>query len=137
MKAMRAFYIGASAALGLLVSSDRLLPGSPGVFISGAEMARSPKKAEANSPQISIDELLAEAALVRSALWMNGKRKVAAIVAEATIDSALLPENALALVSVTAFPPGAPSRTMADVPLYAADPGPDVLPAAWLKRPKV
>ncbi|WP_369072885.1 hypothetical protein [Burkholderia gladioli] len=100
-------------------------------------MARSPKKAEASAPQISIDELLAEAALVRSPLWLNGRRKVAAIIADATIDSALLPENALALVSVTAFPPGAPSRMMADVPLYATDPGSDVLPAAWLKKSQV
>ncbi|VWC78819.1 hypothetical protein BLA17378_03772 [Burkholderia aenigmatica] len=98
-------------------------------------MARSPKKADANAPQVSTDELLAEVALVRSPLWLNGKRKVAAIVADATIDSALLPPNAIALVSLTAFAPGAPSRMMVDVPLYAADPGGDVLPAAWLKRP--
>ncbi|WP_321944692.1 hypothetical protein [Burkholderia cenocepacia] len=110
-------------------------PGSPGVFISGAEMARPPKKAEANAPKISIDELLAESALVRSPLWLNGKRKVAAIIADATVDPALLPPNAIALVSVTAFAPGAPSRMMVDVPLYAADPGADVLPAAWLKTP--
>ncbi|WP_342705161.1 hypothetical protein OHZ10_29250 [Burkholderia arboris] len=94
-------------------------------------MARSPKKAE-----IVIDELLAEAALVRSPLWLNGKRKVAAIVTDATIDPALLPENALALVSLTAFAPGSPSRMMVDVPLYATDPGVDMLPAAWLKNPK-
>ncbi|WP_186191041.1 hypothetical protein [Burkholderia gladioli] len=100
-------------------------------------MARSPKKAEASAPNVSIDELLSEAALVRSPLWLNGKRKVAAIIADAAIDPALLPENALALVSVTAFPPGAPSRMMVDVPLYAADPGPDVLPAAWLKKPQI
>lgn len=99
-------------------------------------MARSPKKAEAIAPTISIDELLAESALVRSSLWLNGKRKVAAIIADATIDPALLPENALALVSITAFPPGAPSRMMVDVPLYAIDPGADVLPAAWLKKPQ-
>ncbi|MCA8466947.1 hypothetical protein [Burkholderia cepacia] len=109
-------------------------PGSPGVFISGAEMARSPKKAEASAPQVSIDELLAEPALVRSPLWLNGRRKVAAIIADATVDPALLPENAIALVSLTAFAPSAPSRTMVDVPLYAEDPGPDVLPAAWLKK---
>lgn len=99
-------------------------------------MARSQRKAEANAPTTSIDELLAESALVRSPLWLNGRRKVAAIVADATVDSALLPENAIALVSVTAFPPGAPSRMMVDVPLYAADPGADVLPAAWLKKPQ-
>ncbi len=98
-------------------------------------MARPPKKAEANAPKISIDELLAESALVRSPLWLNGKRKVAAIIADATVDPALLPPNAIALVSVTAFAPGAPSRMMVDVPLYAADPGADVLPAAWLKTP--
>ncbi|MCA8045491.1 hypothetical protein [Burkholderia arboris] len=96
-------------------------------------MARSPKKAEASAPHVSIDELLAETALVRSPLWLNGKRKVAAIIADATIDPALLPENAIALVSLTAFAPGAPSRMMLDVPLYAADPGTDVLPSAWLK----
>lgn len=99
-------------------------------------MARSPKKAESSAPTISIDELLAESVLVRSPLWLNGKRKVAAIIADAAVDSALLPENALALVSVTAFPPGAPSRMMVDVPLYAIDPGADVLPAAWLKKPQ-
>ncbi|WP_230958676.1 hypothetical protein [Burkholderia stagnalis] len=119
------------------ISSCRAIdfrPGLPGVFISGAEMARSPKKADANALRFSIDELLAESALVRSPLWLNGKRKVAAIIADATVDPALLPENAIALVSVTAFAPGLPSRMMVDVPLYVADPGPDVLPAAWLKR---
>ncbi|VWD12371.1 hypothetical protein BLA18628_03295 [Burkholderia aenigmatica] len=98
-------------------------------------MARSPKKFDANAPRISIDDLLADVALVRSLLWLNGKRKVAAIITDATVDPALLPENAIALVSVTAFAPGAPSRMMVDVPLYVADPGTDVLPAAWLKRP--
>ncbi|MCA7985174.1 hypothetical protein [Burkholderia vietnamiensis] len=109
-------------------------PGLPGVFISGAEMARSPKKAEASAPHFSIDELLAESVLVRSPLWLNGKRKVAAIIADATVDPALLPENAIALVSLTAFPPGAPSRMMVDVPLYDGPQSSDVLPAAWLKR---
>lgn len=98
-------------------------------------MARSPKKSDANAPRISIDELLADVALVRSLLWLNGKRKVAAIITDATVDPALLPENAIALVSVTAFAPGSPSRMMVDVPLYVVDPGTDVLPAAWLKRP--
>ncbi len=96
-------------------------------------MARSPKKAEANAPGISIDGLLAEIAFVRSSIWQNGTRKVAAIIADATIDAALLPEGSIALVTVTAFPPGSPSRMVIDVPLYAADPGADVLPAAWLK----
>ncbi|MCQ4437418.1 hypothetical protein NO135_20705, partial [Clostridioides difficile] len=102
--------------------------------LPGAEMARSPKKVEASAPKISADELLAEVALVRSPLWLNGKRKVAAMIADAIVDLALLPENAIALVSLTAFAPSAPSRTMIDVPLYAEDPGPDVLPAAWLKK---
>lgn len=97
-------------------------------------MARSPKKAEAGAPHLGIDELLAESVLVRSPLWLNGKRKVAAIIADATVDPALLPENAIALVSLTAFPPGAPSRMMVDVPLYDGPPSDDVLPAAWLKR---
>ncbi|MGU7784896.1 hypothetical protein [Burkholderia sp. PU8-34] len=96
-------------------------------------MARSPKKAEASAPHVSVDDLLAEVALVRSSIWQNGTRKVAAIVTDATVDPALLPENAIALVTVTAFPPGSPSRMLVDVPLYRDDPGPDVLPAAWLK----
>ncbi len=96
-------------------------------------MARSPKKAEASAPRVSADELLAEIAFVRSSIWQNGTRKVAAIIADATTDAALFPEGSIALVTVTAFPPGSPSRMMLDVPLYAADPGADVLPSAWLK----
>ena len=38
------------------------------------------------------------------------------------------------MVSVTAFPPGAPSRILIDVPLYARAPAEGVFPAAWLKR---
>ncbi|MFX1675193.1 hypothetical protein PWR63_23585 [Paraburkholderia sp. A2WS-5] len=77
---------------------------------------------------------MGEIALMRSAIWQNGKKAVAVIITEATTDAALLPENAIALVSVTAFPAGSPSRLVRDVPLYGAPPDGGVLPAAWLKR---
>lgn len=89
-------------------------------------MPRPPKKIDA-------DALIGETALVRSSIWQNGNRKVAAIITDATADEALLPEGAAALVSLTAFPPGAPSRMMRDVPLYRAPQSESTLPAAWLK----
>lgn len=90
-------------------------------------MARPPKKIDA-------DALVGEIALMRSSIWQNGKKAVAAIITEATTDAALLPERAVALVSATAFAPGAPSRLMRDVPLYEGPQEDDVLPSAWLKR---
>ncbi|SEI42282.1 hypothetical protein [Paraburkholderia diazotrophica] len=90
-------------------------------------MARATKKIDA-------DALVGEIALMRSSIWQNGKRKVAAIITDATTDAALLPEKAIALVSVTAFPAGAPSRLMLDVPLYDGPQDGEALPAAWLKR---
>ncbi|OXS92642.1 hypothetical protein B7H01_17030 [Pandoraea apista] len=86
------------------------------------------------SKNIDADALLGEIAFVRSAIWHNGTRRVAALISAATTDTALLPEGAIALVSVTAFPPGAPSRILIDVPLYARVPAEGVFPAAWLKR---
>lgn len=83
---------------------------------------------------IDADALLGEVALIRSAIWHNGARRVAALVTAATTDVALLPEGAVAIVSVTAFPAGAPSRLMIDIPLYQRDPKDGALPAAWLKR---
>lgn len=85
------------------------------------------------SKKIDADAFVGEMALMRSAIWQNGKTKVAAIITEATTDAALLPEKAIALVSVTAFPAGAMSRLMRDVPLYRADPENTVTQAAWLK----
>ncbi|BCF96621.1 hypothetical protein PPGU19_011900 [Paraburkholderia sp. PGU19] len=85
------------------------------------------------SKKIDADALVGEIALMRSPIWQNGKRKVAAIITEATTDEALLPENAIALVSLTAFPADAPSRVMVDVPLYRTDPDADVFSSAWLK----
>lgn len=41
--------------------------------------------------------------------------------------------GARAIVSVTAFPPGAPSRMMHDVPLFEKEPPAEVIPAAWFK----
>ncbi|ACC71071.1 hypothetical protein Bphy_1892 [Paraburkholderia phymatum STM815] len=89
-------------------------------------MARPPKKIDAEA-------FVGEIALMRSSIWQNGKKAVAAIITEATTDAALLPDKAIALVSVTAFAPGAPSRLVRDVPLYRGDAGADVLPSAWLK----
>lgn len=85
------------------------------------------------SKKIDADALVGEIALMRSSIWQNGKRKVAAIITDATTDAALLPENAIALVSLTAFAAGAPSRIMVDVPLYRGDVGDGTLPSAWLK----
>jgi hypothetical protein len=85
------------------------------------------------SRKIDADALIGETALVRSSIWQNGTRKVAAIITEATTDEALLPEGAVALVSLTAFPPGSPSRMMRDVPFYAAPRDERSLPAAWVK----
>jgi hypothetical protein len=93
-------------------------------------MTRQTKKAVA---AIDAATLLGEVALVRSSIWMNGRRKVAAIVTDATTDAVLLPEGAVALVSLTAFPPGAPSRMMVDVPLYPKDLDDSTLPLAWIK----
>ncbi|CAN7419374.1 hypothetical protein [Paraburkholderia hospita] len=86
------------------------------------------------SKKIDADALVGEIALMRSSIWQNGKRKVAAIITEATTDAALLPERAIALVSVTAFAPGAPSRLVRDVPLYEGPQEDDVMPSVWLKR---
>ena len=94
-------------------------------------MSKQPKKAVA---AIDAATLLGEIALVRSSIWMNGRKKVAAIVTDAITDAALLPEGAVALVSLTAFPAGAASRMMQDVPLYPAAVDESVLPAAWLKQ---
>lgn len=80
------------------------------------------------------DALLGEIALIRSSIWHNGARRVASLITSATTDAALLPEGAVALVCVTAFPAGAPSRLLIDVPLYPREPKDGVFPAAWLKR---
>lgn len=92
-------------------------------------MARPTKKIDA-------DALIGEAALVRAAIWQNGRIVVAAIITEATTDSALLPAAAIALVSLTAFPAGMPSRLMRDVPLYA-EPGDESAAQPTLLRPSV
>ncbi len=86
------------------------------------------------SKSIDADALLGEIAFIRSAIWHNGNRSVAALVTAATTDAALLPVGALALVSLTAFPAGASSRMLVDIPLYPRPPVEGVLPAAWLKR---
>lgn len=96
----------------------------------GAHMTRSSKKAAA---AVDVSDLVGEIVLVRSSLWMNGRRKVAAVVTGIEEASFGL-GDALAVVSVTAFPPGSPSRTMGDVPLYASEPAAEVVPAAWLRR---
>ncbi|ENZ79615.1 hypothetical protein M3795_16830 [Ralstonia pickettii] len=93
-------------------------------------MSRSSKKA---ASAVDVSDLVGEVVLVRSSLWMNGRRKVAAIVTGIEETSFGLGE-AIAVVSLTAFPLGSPSRTMADVPLFAEDPGEGVIPAAWLRR---
>jgi hypothetical protein len=90
-------------------------------------MARPIKKIDA-------DALLGEIAFVRSPIWQNGQRRVPAIITDVTTDAVLLPERAIALVSLTAFPPGSASRMMRDVPLYKAEPEKVVIPAAWPKR---
>ncbi|HTH61716.1 MAG TPA: hypothetical protein VL689_16365 [Paraburkholderia sp.] len=86
------------------------------------------------SRTVDPDALLGAVALMRSAIWQNGKIKVPALITEATTDAALLPDKAIALVSVTAFPAGAMSRLMRDVPLYRSDPGATESQAAWLKQ---
>lgn len=94
-------------------------------------MARPAKTAKSNAASAA-GELTGEIVLMRSALWMNGRRAVAAIVTgieEADFGLA----GALAIVSVTAFPPGAPSRMMRDVPLFEKEPPAEVIPAAWFK----
>lgn len=89
-------------------------------------MARPAKKIDAAA-------VIGEVALVRAAIWQNGRTTVAAIVTEATTDAALLPKDAVALVSLTAFPAGSPSRVMRDVPLYGAPRDENAVPASWLK----
>ncbi|WP_434663491.1 hypothetical protein P5W99_24475 [Paraburkholderia sp. A3BS-1L] len=110
----------------LAIENRELARFSSGLFYSGARMARPTKKIDAAA-------LIGETALVRAAIWQNGRAVVAAIVTEATNDAALLPDKAIALVSLTAFPAGAPSRLMLDVPLYSGPQDGATLPAAWLK----
>lgn len=93
-------------------------------------MARKEKQLVAKQP---LPVLIGEMVLMRSAVWLNGRRQVAALVTGMDLDPGLIPENAVAVVSLTAFPPGAPSRIMQDIPLFPSEPSPDVLPAAWLK----
>lgn len=93
-------------------------------------MTRQTKKAVA---ALDAATLLGAVALVRSSIWMNGKKKIAAIVTDATTDATFLPDGAIALVSLTCFPPGVTSRMMLDVPLYPKDLGESTLPLAWLK----
>lgn len=96
-------------------------------------MAKPAKTAKSEAPGVASEPgvtLVGETVLMRSSLWMNGRRTVAAIVTGIEETSFGL-GDALAVVSVTAFPPGSPSRTMGDVPLFASEPGPDVIPAAW------
>ena len=93
-------------------------------------MARKPQTAR---PALDAADLLGETALVRSQIWQNGRVMVAAIITEATTDPVFLPEGAAALVSLTAFPPGMPSRMMRDVPLYAEPRDESILPATWVK----
>lgn len=90
-------------------------------------MARPTKKIDAEA-------LLGEIVLMRSSIWQNGKRKVPAIITEATTDAALLPSGAIALVAVTAFPPSAPSRFMHDIPLYRSEVDERTLPSAWPRQ---
>lgn len=85
------------------------------------------------SKKIDADALVGEIALMRSSIWQNGKRKVAAVITDATTDAALLPEKAIAVVSLAAFPPFAPTQLMRDVPLYPGDQGDVAIPCAWLK----
>ncbi len=94
-------------------------------------MSRTTKKAIA---AVDAADLLGETALVRSQIWQNGRTVIAAIITEATTDPIFLPEGAAALVSLTAFPPGQPSRMMRDVPLYAGPRDESTLPASWVKR---
>lgn len=102
-----------------------------GSFNSGVHMV-NPKKAPGGPRDVS--GLVGETVLVRSALWQNGKRHVAAIVSEASADPALLVADTIATVSLTAFPPGAPSRMMRDVSLFSAEPEESIVPAAWIRR---
>lgn len=89
-------------------------------------MSRFPKKVEASV-------LIGEIALVRSAKWLNGNRDVAAIITDATVDPALLPDGAIALVSVVAFAPGSTGSAAVDLPLYDGAPRVSGSPAAFLK----
>jgi hypothetical protein len=93
-------------------------------------MSRTPKKAVA---AVDAADLVGETALVRSQIWQNGKTVVAAIITEATTDPLFLRDEMIALVSLTAFPPGQPSRMMRDVPLYAENRDESTLPATWVK----
>lgn len=89
-------------------------------------------QASASDQGESIESLIGATVLMRSSLWMNGKRIVAGILTGIEETNFGL-GDAQAIVSVAAFPPGSPSRTMGDVPLYAEDPGEGVIPAAWLR----
>ncbi|MCY0854325.1 hypothetical protein [Cupriavidus sp. D39] len=94
-------------------------------------MARPAKTAKSNAASAAA-ELIGETVLMRSALWLNGRRMVAAIVTGIE-EAEFALAGALAIVSVTAFPPGAPSRMMHDVPLFEKEPPAEVIPAAWRK----
>ncbi|PLP96956.1 hypothetical protein [Cupriavidus pauculus] len=77
--------------------------------------------------------LLGVTVLMRSAVWLNGQRAVPAIVTDIE-EPDFAPEEAIAVVTVTAFPPAAPSRFIREVPVFAKEPAPEVMPAAWIRR---
>lgn len=93
-------------------------------------MSRSSKKA---APAVEVGDLVGETALVRSSIWLNGQKQVAAIITDAVVEPGAMPSGAIALVALTAFPPGAASRMFRDVPLYAVDGAAEELPAACIK----
>ena len=77
---------------------------------------------------------LGQTVFMRSALWQNGDKTIVAIVTGVDQANKIELDKADFIVSVTAFPPGLPSRTLQFIPLFSNEPEAGVLPAAWLKK---
>lgn len=91
-------------------------------------------KAETPKAAKAVPSPLGQTILMRSQIWQNGRRTVAAIVTGVDQVSEIELGAADYIVSATAFPPGLPSRMLQCVPLFAKEPGADVVPAAWPQK---
>ena len=77
---------------------------------------------------------LGQTVFMRSALWQNGDKTIVAIVSGVDDVSEIELDGADFIVSVTAFPPGLPSRILQFVPLFSKEPETGAFPVAWLKK---
>ena len=95
-------------------------------------MAKNTKAVQGSKAVVLDVQPLGRTVFMRSAVWNNGKRIVAAIVTGVDDASEVELNGAEFIVSVTAFPPGMPSRIMQQVPLFLRQPADDNLLCAWM-----